>query len=81
MSLLLLFSQGTPVVPSVADNSQWTWDSTEIDFSQTCWTFDGSNQCGGGAGEDYSEEEFIILAHYQALKLAIYAYYGIDELH
>ena len=31
----------------------WTWDSTKIDFSQTCWTFDGSDNCnilGGGQG-------------------------------
>ena len=35
----------------------WTWDSTEIDFSQTCWTFDGSNNCqtGGGKSEDISD--------------------------
>jgi hypothetical protein len=39
----------------------WTWDSTQIDFSQTCWTFDGSNRCekeangsvyGGGSFDD-----------------------------
>jgi len=23
----------------------WTWDSIQIDFSQTCWTFDGYNGC------------------------------------
>ena len=31
----------------------WTWDSTEIDFSQTCWTFDGSNNCQIMAGSGY----------------------------
>ena len=33
----------------------WTWDSTEIFFDQTCWTFDGYNGCtpvrkGGSTG-------------------------------
>jgi RPA family protein len=28
----------------------WTWDSTKIDFSQTCWTFDGYQNCIGHAG-------------------------------
>ena len=57
---------------------QWSWDSTEIDFSQTCWTFDGSNKCRqGGGGHDASEEMKEI--YYEALKLAIYEYYGITN--
>ena len=23
----------------------WTWDQTDLTFDQTCWTFDGSNDC------------------------------------
>ena len=23
----------------------WDWSSTDIDFSQTCWTFDGYDGC------------------------------------
>lgn len=32
----------------------WDWSSTDIDFSQTCWTFDGYNGCTkrrGGRGQ------------------------------
>lgn len=67
----------------------WTADSTQITADQTCWTADGYNGCEGGASEEYKpeealepqliEEDFIIDAHYRALKLAIYAYYGIEE--
>ena len=29
----------------------WTWDTSQLTFDQTCWTFDGANFCidrGGG---------------------------------
>lgn len=35
----------------------WSWDSTQIDFSQTCWTFDGSNTCGASAGDKVKQEK------------------------
>ncbi len=39
----------------------------------------GAETSAGGYDED--EEELITEAHYAALRLAIYAYYGINELH
>ena len=57
----------------------WTADSVDITADGICWTADGYNGCTGFAGEEYSEEELIISAHYKALKLAIYEYYGIKD--
>lgn len=41
----------------------WDWSSTQIDFSQTCWTFDGYNGCeqpgtllGSGGPGHYLDE-------------------------
>ena len=31
----------------------WSWDSVDITFDQTCWTFDGSNNCAILAGAGY----------------------------
>jgi len=40
----------------------WTWDSTQIDFSQTCWTFDGYNGCAkSSGGPDGGADEVVLL--------------------
>ena len=38
----------------------WDWSSTEITFDQTCWAFDGSNNCAftGGGSDEYKYASF-----------------------
>jgi hypothetical protein len=38
----------------------WTWDSTQITFDQTCWTFDGYNGCAwtGGGSDEYKYKSY-----------------------